>query len=35
MGNIFAVVFLGSSALMFLGVVAMGIIHWNEERKAD
>ncbi len=34
MGSLFAVVFLGSSAVMFIGVVAMGIMHWNDERKA-
>ena len=35
MGNLFAVVFLGSSAFMFLSVVVMGIMHWSEERNAD
>ncbi len=35
MGNIFAVVFLGSSAIMFVAVVVMGIMHWSEERQAE
>jgi hypothetical protein len=33
MGNLFAVMFLGSSAFMFVGVVVMGIMHWSEERR--
>lgn len=33
MGNLVAIIFLGSSAIMFTAVVVMGIIHWSEERK--
>ncbi len=35
MGTLFAIVFLGTSAIMFVGVVVMGILHWSEERKAE